>query len=266
MVKDHLVQENLLLPWTTLPVQARSGQVRVFNCTFRSSCCSARLSCAHVLAFFAESSVWDRKKGGREYGCGDRLQCWVHGNMSSPTGIGSRQSVIWGVMEFGMSHRIKPKEKGAHFNEGNLVQFGRSIEKSELWSYVVSFEFSRPKSSSLPVSRTESFICITQHTIQAIVVAGRGDGGEHARHPVPARWSAGAGGDVHYGRGVCGGQQGVLPRAGRRPGAGRSQPPGSGHRQGCRSGCLSVSRSIQQSIHPTIHPSHAIHPCMQSIH
>ena len=37
--------------------------------------------------------------------------------------------VIWGVMEFGMSRKIKPKEKYAHFNEGYLAQFGRSAEK-----------------------------------------------------------------------------------------------------------------------------------------
>ena len=91
-------------------------------------------------------------------------------------------------MEVEMSRRIKPKEKHAHFNEGNLVQFGRSIRKSELWSYVVSFEFSRPKGDVHHVTVV----------VVVVVVAGRGDGGEHARHPVPAQWSAGAGGDVHH--------------------------------------------------------------------
>ena len=41
------------------PKQLRSGQVRVFNCTFRASCCNARLSRAQVLAF-AGSFVMDR--------------------------------------------------------------------------------------------------------------------------------------------------------------------------------------------------------------
>ena len=45
-------------------------------------------------------------------------------------------------MEFGMSRRIKPREICEHFNEGNLD--GPSKNK-ELWSYVMSFEFSRPK-------------------------------------------------------------------------------------------------------------------------
>ena len=41
--------------------QVRSGQVRVFNCTFRASCCSACLS--QVLAGFYEG---DRKQKRRE--------------------------------------------------------------------------------------------------------------------------------------------------------------------------------------------------------
>ena len=41
------------------------GQVRseCLTCTFRASCCSARLSRAHALAF-AGSSIQDRKKKG----------------------------------------------------------------------------------------------------------------------------------------------------------------------------------------------------------
>ena len=35
------------------------------------------------------------------------------------------------VMEFGMSHRMKPKRIGAHFNEGNWVQFGQSAERKK---------------------------------------------------------------------------------------------------------------------------------------
>ena len=33
-----------------------------------------------------------------------------------------------GVMEFGMSRRIKPNKICRHFNEGNLTQFGRSVK------------------------------------------------------------------------------------------------------------------------------------------
>ena len=43
---------------------------------------------------------------------------------------------------------LNQREMCARFNEGNLAQFRRSTENKELWSYVVKFEFSRPKSSS----------------------------------------------------------------------------------------------------------------------
>ena len=56
-----------------LPGQSSTGQVRseCLTCTFRASCCSARLSWAQVLAF-ASSSVWERrnKKGGGSKGGG----------------------------------------------------------------------------------------------------------------------------------------------------------------------------------------------------
>ena len=80
------------------------------TCTFRASCCSARLSRAQVQAV-AGSSVRDRKKKRGEGVRGDRLHWRVQGNTSSPTRISSRRRVVWGVMEFGMSRRIKPKEK-----------------------------------------------------------------------------------------------------------------------------------------------------------
>ena len=50
-------------------VISRSGQVRseCLTCTFRASCCSARLSRAQVPPF-AGSSVQDRKKGGGNTG------------------------------------------------------------------------------------------------------------------------------------------------------------------------------------------------------
>ena len=40
---------------------------------------------------------------------------------------------------------LSQREICAHFNEGNLDGLPKS---KELWSYVVKFEFSRPKSSS----------------------------------------------------------------------------------------------------------------------
>ena len=46
-------------------------------------------------------------------------------------------------MEFGMSRRIKPKEKYVHISMKEILR------NLELWSYVVSFEFGRPKSSSV---------------------------------------------------------------------------------------------------------------------
>ena len=48
-----------------------------------------------------------------------------------------------------MSRRIKRKEKYVHIS---MKEIWRNLDSSrknkELWSYVVSFEFSRPKSSS----------------------------------------------------------------------------------------------------------------------
>ena len=52
-------------------------------------------------------------------------------------------------MEFGMSCRIKPKEKYVRIS---LKDIWRNLDippkNKELWSYVVKFEFSRPKGSS----------------------------------------------------------------------------------------------------------------------
>ena len=86
------------------PQLVRSGQVKseFLMCTFRASCCSARLSRAQVPAF-AGSSVRNRKKSG-EGVRGDHLHWRVQGSTSSPTGINSRQkdalntfyfTVIW---------------------------------------------------------------------------------------------------------------------------------------------------------------------------
>ena len=52
-------------------------------------------------------------------------------------------------MEFGMSRRIKPKEK---YVRVAMKEIWRNLDgppkNKQLWSYVVSFEFSRPESSS----------------------------------------------------------------------------------------------------------------------
>ena len=52
-------------------------------------------------------------------------------------------------MEFGMSRRINPKKKYVRIS---MKEIRRNLDVSpkniELWSYVVKFEFSRPKSSS----------------------------------------------------------------------------------------------------------------------
>ena len=52
-------------------------------------------------------------------------------------------------MEFGMSRRIKPKDEVWHNLDG-------PSKNKELWSYVVSFELSRPK--------VASFICTIPQT------------------------------------------------------------------------------------------------------
>ena len=92
-----------------------SGQVRseCLTCTFRASCCSARLSRAQVPAF-AGSSVQDRGKKGEGVG-GNYLHWRVQGSTSSPTGIGNRRRVFRDVMEFGMSRTIKPKRNMCAF-------------------------------------------------------------------------------------------------------------------------------------------------------
>ena len=55
-------------------------------------------------------------------------------------------------MEFGMSRRIKPKEKYVRISmKENWRNLDGPPKNKELWSYVVKFEFSRPK---VPQSRT----------------------------------------------------------------------------------------------------------------
>ena len=87
------------------------------TCTFRTSCCSARLSRAQVLAFAGSSGEGMR---------GNRLHWQVLGSICSPTGVGNRRRILW-------NYRIKPKQICAHFSEENWAQFGRSVEsKREL--------------------------------------------------------------------------------------------------------------------------------------
>ena len=65
---------------------------------------------------------------------------------SSPTGIGSRRRVFCGVVGFRMSRRIKPKEKYECISINEIWRnLDRPPKNNELWSYVVSFEFSIPK-------------------------------------------------------------------------------------------------------------------------
>ena len=52
-----------------------------------------------------------------------------------------------------MSVGLSQKEICALFNEGNLAQFGWSAENKKFGSYVVSFEFSRPKVAQIGPSR-----------------------------------------------------------------------------------------------------------------
>ena len=97
-------------------------------CTFRASCCSARLSRAQVPAV-AGSSVRDRKeKGGGSKG-GTACTGGYKGERAvrpeSVTG-GGWFEVSWNLeCPLGLSQ----KEICAHFNEGNLAQFRRSAEK-----------------------------------------------------------------------------------------------------------------------------------------
>ena len=56
--------------------------------------------------------------------------------------------------EIGMSRRIKPKEKYVHISMKKVWHnLDGPSKNKELWSYVVSFEFSRPKVSQMEPSR-----------------------------------------------------------------------------------------------------------------
>ena len=62
-------------------------------------------------------------------------------------------------MEFGMSRRIKPKEKYVRISMKDIWRNldGPSNNK-ELWSYVVNFEFSRPNVARRGISENWAFI------------------------------------------------------------------------------------------------------------
>ena len=62
--------------------------------------------------------------------------------------------MLRGVMEFGMSRRIKPKEKYVRISMKEIWRNLDGPSKSkELWSYVVSVEFRRPKVAQIGPSR-----------------------------------------------------------------------------------------------------------------
>ena len=75
-------------------------------------------------------------------------------------------------MEFGMSRRIKPKEKYVRIS---MKEIWRNLDgppkNKELWSYVVSFEFSRPKVAQ--IGRKEIFYLTnlqrTQHILFTVI-------------------------------------------------------------------------------------------------
>ena len=60
--------------------------------------------------------------------------------------LAGTSSSTGGVMEFGMSHRIKSKEKNARISMKEVCRNLDGPSKiKELLSYVVRFDFSRPK-------------------------------------------------------------------------------------------------------------------------
>ena len=102
-------------------------------CTFRTSCCSSRLSRAQVPAF-AGSSVRDRRKSGeviRGVGGGGGTACT--GGYKGVRAV--RPELVAGGVWFELLWNLEcpvglsQKEICAHFIEGNLAQFRRSAEK-----------------------------------------------------------------------------------------------------------------------------------------
>ena len=57
-------------------------------------------------------------------------------------------------MEFGMSLRIKPKEKYVRISKQEIwCNLDGPPKNKELWSYVVSFEFDRPNIAQIEPNR-----------------------------------------------------------------------------------------------------------------
>ena len=128
-----------------------TGQVSSKNltCTFRASCCSARLSRAQVSAL-VDSSVRDRKqKGEWTRGGGGEVPA-VQGSTSSPTGVGSRRKVLWNLeCPVGLSQKeyvhISLKEIGRNLDgppNGKMELVGISWPKvaqiGPSWCWLVS--------------------------------------------------------------------------------------------------------------------------------
>ena len=125
--------------------------------------CARAHVCVCVCSLVPLSGTGKQQKRG---GGGDRLHWRVQGSTSSPTGVGSRWRVVWGVMEFGMTRRIKPKRNMCVFRWRLWRNLDSQPKNKELWSYVVSFEFSRPKGSS---DRTQQVLsCLPRLPIWAL--------------------------------------------------------------------------------------------------
>ena len=106
--------------------QVRSGQVSVLRAHSEQTVVAHACHGYRYWPSRVSLSGTGKKKG--EGVRGDCLHWWVQGSTSSPTGISSR--VVWGVMEFGMSRRIKPKEKYVCISMKEIWRtFRRSAEK-----------------------------------------------------------------------------------------------------------------------------------------
>ena len=66
-----------------------------------------------------------------------------------------------------MSSRIKPKEKYVHISMKEIwCNLDDPPKNEELWSYVVKFEFSRPKSSSESLSTHEGVLNTSKYFVK----------------------------------------------------------------------------------------------------
>ena len=105
--------------------QVRSGQIKseCLTCSFRASCCSARLSRAHILVPL--SGTEKKGAGVRGAACTDGYK-GVRAVRPQSVTSGGWFEVLWNLQcPVGLSQR----GICAHFNEGNLAQFGPSAEK-----------------------------------------------------------------------------------------------------------------------------------------